>query len=366
MFRMLPLVGCLLLALPAGGAESLLRQLDEEFVKVFEKAAPSVVVIETVKKPDAEIAAELFDSGLRIPNPSTHGEASGMIIPGGSVVTNWHVIQGAKEIYVKTKSHGRLKAYVRASDPATDIAVLDLPYDFYMPLPTIEWADSDQVRVGQLVCAIGVPYSMEYSFTVGVVSGKGRSGLTPESTPYEDYLQTSVPINPGNSGGPLLDVEGRVIGMNTLINGHNRGLSFAIPSNLVRDVAEQLLKTGTVSRPALGVRVETLSESGLREHISGPGAVILTIEPDSPAYKSDLRPADVVTAIDGVPVATAREFRQQVLSKKIGQAVILTVQRGDKNLEITVTAGEMPPPTPPEAAGAVPPASAPERMSDGM
>jgi len=186
---------------------------------------------------------------------------------------------------------------------------------------------------------------LEYSFTIGCVSGKGRLGLTPEVTPYEDYIQTSALINPGNSGGPLLDVEGRVVGMNTLVNGLNRGLAFAIPSNMLKEVSGQLIANGKVAHPALGIRIETLgADASLREQIQGveKGVVITTIEPDTPAYKSDLRPADVITEIDGVPVATARELRQQVLSKKIGQSIVLAVWRGAKALKITVTAGEMP------------------------
>ena len=332
-------------------ASSLLRQLDDAFVEVFEKAAPSVVIIETVKKPGSQPEAEndfdfFFrepDAGLRGPlsvqKPSTQGEASGMIIQGNRVVTNWHVVKDAEKIHVKIKGRGQHSAHVIGSDPDTDLAVLGIDALFRIPLPAVEWADSDQVRVGQLVCAIGVPYSMEYSFTVGVVSGKGRSGLAPESTPYEDYLQTSVPINPGNSGGPLLDVEGRVIGMNTLINGLNRGLAFAIPSNLVRDIVGQLIETGTVTRPALGVRVETLGDhASLREQIPGieHGAIITTIEPGTPAYQSDLRPGDVITALDGVPIATAQALRKEVLSKKAGQTVELSIWRGGKSLKISV------------------------------
>jgi len=363
-FRILPLLGCVLLAgsagaqSPAAGSPvSLLRQLDEGFAQVFEKAAPSVVVIDVSKKnafPDEENSAppeglDFFfrapDAGLRSPLRAQpkESEGSGFVIrTDGYLLTNNHVIAGAEKMTVKLKDGRQFPAKLIGTDEQTDIAVIKIEA---MGLPVATWGDSDKVRIGQLVCAIGVPYAMEYSFTIGCVSGKGRSGLTPEVTPYEDYLQTSALINPGNSGGPLLDVEGRVIGMTTLVNGLNRGLAFAIPANMLKEASQQLIDSGKIAHPALGIRIETLgADSSLREQITGveKGVVITTIEPDTPAYKSDLRPADVVTEIDGVPVATAQELRRQVLGKKIGQTVTLGVWRGGKALKITVVAGEMP------------------------
>ncbi|MDD5348863.1 MAG: PDZ domain-containing protein [Chthoniobacteraceae bacterium] len=373
-FRILPLAGCLLIALPgwaqqapppsqppasaAGNASALLRQLDEGFAQVFEKAAPSVVVIDVSKRtslsddaggsgPDGlDFFFRAPDAGLRSPlrmqDPPDRSEGSGFIVRAdGYILTNNHVVKDADKITVKLKDGRQFPAKVMGADDLSDIAVLKIDAN---GLPVAAWGDSDKVRIGQIVCAIGVPYAMEYSFTIGCVSGKGRSGLTPEVTPYEDYLQTSALINPGNSGGPLLDVEGRVIGMNTLVNGLNRGLAFAIPARMLQDASAQLIEKGKVSHPALGIRIEALAESSLREQIPGvtKGVVITTIEPDTPAYKSDLRPADVITEIDGTPVATAQELRRQVLSKKIGQTVTLGVWRGGKNLKITVAAGEMP------------------------
>lgn len=363
-FRILPLLGCVLLASPLWGTPTagsspvtLLRQLDEGFAQVFEKAAPSVVVIDVSKKnafPDEENSTspeslDYFfrapDAGLRSPlrvQPN-QSEGSGFIVRAdGYILTNHHVIAGAEKITVKLKDGRQFPAKVVGADEQTDIAVIKIETT---GLPVATWGDSDKIRIGQLVCAIGVPYAMEYSFTIGCVSGKGRSGLTPEATPYEDYIQTSALINPGNSGGPLMDVEGRVVGMTTLVNGLNRGLAFAIPANMLKEASQQLIETGKVPHPALGIRIETLgADSSLREQITGvdKGVVITTIEPDTPAYKSDLRPADVITEIDGVPVTTAQELRKQVLGKKIGQAVTLNVWRGGKSMKISVTTGEMP------------------------
>ena len=367
-FRILPWVGCALLACPAwaqspaapGTPLALLRQLDEGFVQVFEKAAPSVVVIDVSKK--ASLADEengsappegfdfFFrapDAGLRSPLRAqpNQSEGSGFVIRAdGYLLTNNHVIAGADKMTVKLKDGRQFPAKLVGADEQTDIAVLKIEA---AGLPVAAGGDSDKVRIGQLVCAIGVPYAMEYSFTIGCVSGKGRSGLTPETTPYEDYIQTSALINPGNSGGPLMDVEGRVIGMNTLVNGLNRGLAFAIPANMLREASQQLIEKGKIAHPALGIRIETLgAESSLSEQITGveKGVIITTIEPDTPAYRSDLRPADVVTAIDDVPVATAQELRRQVLAKKVGQPITLSIWRGGKTLKISMTTGEMPAP----------------------
>jgi len=358
--RILPLIGCVLIGLPAwaqspapssGSSTALLRQIDEGFVAVFEKAAPCVVVIDAARKPgggnDFSLSPDNADAFLRAPDAippreAPLSEASGIIIRAdGMILTNHHVIAGADKITVKLKDGRQFVAKRIGDDEATDVALIQIEAS---ALPVATWGDSDKVRVGQLVAAIGIPGGQEYSFTVGCVSGKGRLGLTPEITPLEDYIQTSALINPGNSGGPLLDVEGRVIGMNALVNGINRGLAFAIPSNLLKDVSEQLIATGKVAHPALGIRIETLGvDTPLREQIQGveKGVVITTIEPGTPAYQSDLRPADVITAIDGVPVGTARELRTAVLRKKVGQPVALNIWRGGKTLKITVNTGDM-------------------------
>ncbi|HEX8310845.1 MAG TPA: PDZ domain-containing protein, partial [Chthoniobacteraceae bacterium] len=209
-------------------------------------------------------------------------------------------------------------------------------------------ANSDSVRVGQLVGAIGAPFSQDYSFTCGWVSGKGRSNLLEATSPIiliEDYIQTDAFINPGNSGGPLFDVEGQVVGMNTLINGIGRGLAFAIPSNILMDVAEQLIATGKMQHPWLGIRIETLGATpALRERITGidRGVVVDTIEANAPAYKSDLRPADVITEVDGIKLATARDLRREILRKKVGQTVQLTVWRSGTMVRVPVITGELP------------------------
>ena len=212
----------------------------------------------------------------------------------------------------------------------------------------MEWGDSDKLRVGQLVCAIGVPFSQDYSFTVGWVSGKDRTNLLGPNSPtilYEDYIQTDAFINPGNSGGPLCDVEGKIVGMNTLISGLRSGLAFAIPEGMLQEVGRQLIATGKVQRPWLGIRIQALADnSSLRTHLSGieQGVVVLTVEADAPAYNSDLRPADVITEVDGVKVASANDLQRLILKKKIGQPVQLTVWRAGGTMRIAVATAELP------------------------
>lgn len=365
----LALLGSVRAGEPEKGAAALnlLKTIDEGFVQVFEKVAPAVVVIEATKAPDEDDReGTVLDFFLRngeegkgdspdgkgearpwkSPSPQSRSEGSGFIVRAdGFILTNNHVIADAVKLSVRLKDGRSFPAKVVGTDDKTDIAVIRIDA---RDLPAVQWGDSDALRIGQLVCAIGTPFNQEFSFTAGWVSGKGRTSLLGPSSPtilYEDYIQTDAFINPGNSGGPLFDVEGRIIGMNTLINGIGRGLAFAIPSAMLQEVARQLIASGKVQRPWLGIRIETLGEnSALRDHISGVdrGVVVDTIEADAPAYKSDLRPADVITEVDGAKVATARDLQKEVLRKKIGQIIQLTVWRRGAALKIPVATAELP------------------------
>jgi Do/DeqQ family serine protease len=380
----LPLTAILAAALlaPAQAAETeqsksavgLLKAIEEGFVQIFEKVAPTVVVIEAVKTPsDDEEANEakafefFFKNGeeprkqgapkakskpddqphsWRPPSTQSRSEGSGFIIRAdGFILTNYHVIADAERLNVRLKDGRTFPAKVVGSDDKTDIAVIRIEAK---NLPVVEFGDSEKLRIGQMVCAIGVPFNQDFSFTAGWVSGKGRTNLlgpTSATILYEDYIQTDAFINPGNSGGPLFDVEGRIIGMNTLINGIGRGLAFAIPSAMLEDVSAQLIERGRVQRPWLGIRIETLGKNNtLREQITGieQGVVVYTIEADAPAYKSDLRAADVITEVDGAPVATDRDLQKQILRKKIGQTILLTVWRRGTTLKIPVATAELP------------------------
>jgi len=213
-------------------------------------------------------------------------------------------------------------------------------------LPVVQLGDSDAVRVGQFAFAIGAPFKLDYTFTYGVVSGKGRSKLF-QTGGYSisDYLQTDASINPGNSGGPLCDIDGKVIGMNTLINGMNRGLGFAIPINMAKEVGAELVAGHKIVRPWLGIRIETLGDDPtIRDLFNGAdkGVVVRTIEADAPASKSDLRPFDVITHVDGTAIDSDSQLQHEVLKKRVGQKLDLTVWRKGQVIKVPVKTGELP------------------------
>ena len=344
---------------PAAAAEQgkdVVHQLNNAFAKAFEIVAPSVVIIEVTKKSDGSDASSLDDlffqnqpdenrpPGNSRSAPPVQSEGSGFIVrPDGYIFTNDHVLDGAERIDVKLKDGREFQAKIAGRDEKTDVAVIKIDAT---NLPVAHFGDSDKIRVGQFAFAIGAPFKLDYTFTFGVISGKGRNKLL-DNAGYSisDYLQTDASINPGNSGGPLCDIDGNVIGMNTLINGLNRGLGFAIPSNLVNEIGQQLVAGHKIIRPWLGIRIETLGDdSSTRDLLKGVdrGVVVKTIEADAPAYKSDLRPFDVITQVDGVPVNTDTQLQREILKKKVGQNVELTVWRKGQTIKIPITTAELP------------------------
>ena len=341
----------------ADAGKDVVHQLNSAFTKVFEIIAPTVVIIEVTKKndvPDMSSLEDLFMQqqpqdesqprrGPRNPQP-IQSEGSGFIVrQDGFIYTNFHVVEGADEIAVKLKDGREFKAKVVGTDEKTDIAVIKIDAT---NLPVAQFANSDDVRVGQFAFAIGAPFKLDYTFTYGVISGKGRSKLIATGGySISDYLQTDASINPGNSGGPLCDIDGKVVGMNTLINGLNRGLGFAIPSNLTNEIGQQLISGHKILRPWLGIRIESLGDDPqIRDLFKGldKGVVVRTIEADAPAYKSELRPFDVITQVDGAAVTTDTQLQREILKKKIGQNVELTVWRKGQTLKIPVVTGELP------------------------
>jgi serine protease Do len=344
---------------PAAAAEQgkdVVHALNNAFAKVFEVVAPSVVIIEVSKKNDGTESSAFDDLFFQGPldenNPrrDPHGfqpvqsEGSGFIVrPDGYILTNFHVLEAADKISVKLKDGREFPAKVVGTDEKTDVAVIKIDAS---NLPVVQLGDSDAVRVGQFAFAIGAPFKLDYTFTYGVISGKGRTKLI-DTGGYSitDYLQTDASINPGNSGGPLCDIDGKVIGMNTLINGLNRGLGFAIPINMAKEIGTELIAGHKIVRPWLGIRIETLGDDpSIRDLFKGvdKGVVVRTIEADAPAYKSDLRPFDVITQVDGTPVMTDSQLQHEILKKKIGQHLQLTVWRKGQTLKIPVTTGELP------------------------
>src|SRR5881275_1386096 len=344
---------------PPAAAESgkdVVHALNNAFAKVFEIVAPSVVIIEVSKKNDGNEGFnfdDLFFQGQPDDNSPRRGprnlepiqsEGSGFIVRSdGYIFTNFHVVEGADHVDVKLKDGREFPARVVGTDEKTDIAVIKIDAK---DLAIVQLGNSDSVRVGQFAFAIGAPFKLDYTFTYGVVSGKGRNKLLATGGySISDYLQTDASINPGNSGGPLCDIDGKVIGMNTLINGMNRGLGFAIPVNMAKEIGAELIAGHKIVRPWLGIRIETLGDDpSIRDLLKGAdkGVVVRTVEADAPAYKSNLRPFDVITQVDGTPVDTDSQLQHEVLKKKIGQNVELTVWRKGQMIKVPVRTGELP------------------------
>ncbi len=344
---------------PAAVAEAgkdVVHQLNNAFAKVFETVAPSVVIIEVSKKNDIAESSPLddlfFQGSPDENNPRRNpggprpiqSEGSGFIVrPDGYIFTNFHVVEGADKIEVKLRDGRSFPGRVVGTDEKTDISVVKIDAK---DLPVVQLGDSDGVRVGQFAFAIGAPFKLDYTFTYGVISGKGRSKLLQTGAySISDYLQTDASINPGNSGGPLCDIDGKVIGMNTLINGMNRGLGFAIPSNMAKEIGTELIAGHKIMRPWLGIRIETLGDDpDLRDLFKGAdkGVVVRTIEADAPASKSDLRPFDVITHVDGTPIESDSQLQHEILKKKIGQSVQLSVWRKGQAIKVPIKTGELP------------------------
>ncbi len=334
-----------------------LEPREQSAIALFSRAAPAVVILEIEMRSEALRPEEITDDftapprrgaapGADAPLRTVRSEGSGFIVRSdGVVITNYHVIARAQSVTVRLMDNRRFPAEIVGSDERSDIAVVRMKSK---DLPVLDFTDSDAARVGQSVYAIGAPFGQEWSFSTGILSGKNRSRLLGPSSDmplFEDYLQTDAFINAGHSGGPLLDSDGRVLGMNTLIARVERGLAFAIPSNFLKSTLEQILSERKVSRPWIGVRMETLGESaGLQQRLAGAeaGAVVLSIEPDGPAFKSELRPADVVQFVDGVRIGSSAEMQRELFSKKLGVPIAFGVWRMGVTKKILISPQQFP------------------------
>jgi Do/DeqQ family serine protease len=272
----------------------------------------------------------------------TQSLGSGVIIDAkrGLVVTNNHVIANADQITVKLRDGRNLKAELVGTDPDTDVAVVKINGKRLTAVPL---ANSDELRVGDYVVAIGNPFGLGQTVTSGIISALARSGLG--ITGYEDLIQTDASINPGNSGGALVNLRGELVGINTAIfsqSGGNIGIGFAIPTNMVRQVTDQLVEHGEVRRGFLGAQLQDLDPdlAGAFGIATRNGAVLVNIIEGSPADKAGLLPGDVVTSANDKPVANAADLRNQVGLKRIGERVKLTVMREGKQKQVTITVAE--------------------------
>jgi len=270
------------------------------------------------------------------------GTGSGVIVDAGRglVLTNAHVVEDALEIQVGLKDRRRIQAQLLGFDRATDLAVLRIPVDGLSALP---FADSDRVRVGDYVIALGNPFGLSHSATSGIISGVGRPGLRG----YQQFIQTDASINPGNSGGPLIDSRGRMVGVNTAIlsrTGASVGVGFAVPANLARNVLEQIVATGTVERGRIGVAVADLSAERAAELGISPvrGVVVNEVLENSPAARAGIEGGDVIVAVDGRPVDDARDLQVQIGMGRIGGSVELTVVDESGRRTVVVGIGERP------------------------
>jgi serine protease Do len=301
--------------------------------------------------PDGDDPLSQYFHGLPRPRgPGVmHAQGSGFLIAtDGIVLTNAHVVDGAKEVTVKLSDHREFKAKVLGADRSSDIAVLKIDgHDF----PTVHLGDSDQLGVGDYVLAIGEPFGLEETATAGIVSAKGRS-LPGDG--YVPFIQTDAAVNPGNSGGPLFDANGAVVGINAQIysnSGGYQGVSFAIPINLAVQVKDQIVKTGKVAHARLGVEVQTLDQSLADSFkLKAPnGALIAKIEPDSAAAQAGLKVGDVILKFNGSPILDAGQLSARVGTATPGDKASLEIWRDGKTLSLSATVGSATPSSAAEA-----------------
>jgi serine protease Do len=321
-------------------------------------ALPAVVNVATAraaKLPDDPFSRLFF--GNRPPRRE-RGLGSGVIVSAdGFVLTNNHVIEGAQDIRVTLADRREVSARLVGADPKTDLAVLKLPGAGY---PVVALADSSRVEVAEVVLALGNPFGLSHTVTQGIVSAVGRADLG--IADYEDFIQTDAPINPGNSGGALVDARGALIGINTAIfsqTGGSQGIGFAVPVNMARQVMDQLVRRGRLTRGYLGVSLQEVTPALARGLgvSAARGVVVGDVAPDSPAARAGLKRGDVIVAVDGKPIDDAGRLRNLVAGTPPGTTLKLTVLRDGREQTLDVAVGEMPERGPVTAA----PPGAPER-----
>lgn len=348
----------------SGGIESL-RQTGKAFSEVAQKVSPSVVFIQVESvKPAQTRSSPLNDDMLRrffgdrfpgIPDSQggqerrSMGQGSGFVFSMDNglfndkayILTNSHVVEDAEKIRVTFKNGQAFDARVKGSDPKSDIAVLEIEAD---DIPTLELGDSQKLEVGEWVIAVGNPFGLSHTITAGIVSAKGRTSLG--ISDYEDFIQTDAAINPGNSGGPLVNLDGEVVGINTAIfsrSGGYMGVGFAIPINMARGIAEQLLNDGQVNRGFLGITIQNLTPD-LAESFgvdNRSGILIAQVSADSPADRGGLKQGDLITEYQGRAVTDTGDFRNRVSLTQPGtQAKLKVIRQGDSK-SLTVTIGQL-------------------------
>ncbi len=330
------------------------------FAPVVKKALPAVVKVSSTKitKTPAGFSGQMDpffgqffgdNPGGRFNVPREHreeGVGSGVIVsPEGYILTNNHVVDGATDLQVTLADKREFKATVVGTDSRTDISVLKIDG---ANLPYITIGDSSKVQVGDYALAIGNPFGVGQTVTMGIVSATGRGGLGIED--YEDFIQTDAPINPGNSGGALVNDRGELVGINTAIlsqgSGGSEGIGFAVPVNLAREVMDQILKNGKVTRGYLGIVPQDVTPAmakafGAKEN---DGAVVGDVSPNSPAQRAGVERGDIILEVNGKPVSSANELRMRISMMAPDSTVDLKVMRNGATRDLTAKLGELEPP----------------------
>jgi len=330
------------------------------FAPLVKKALPAVVNVESIVRATQTRSSRRSQQGLPPGLPPGLGDlfgfgdngpqephrgggiGSGVVVTrDGYILTNNHVVEGATQVKVSTSDRREFDAKVIGTDPRTDVAVLKINASNLSVLPI---SDSGRVQVGDLALAIGDPFGIGQTVTMGIVSATGRAGLNPEN--YEDFIQTDAAINPGNSGGALVNTNGELIGINTAIisrSGGNQGIGFAIPINMAREVMDQLVKSGKVTRGYIGAYLQPMTPELSRAFKlqNSNGTVITSLEAGGPAEKAGLKPGDVVTAVNGEPVVDSTALRLRVSRTAPGNTLKFTVQRPEGPSDISVTLGTL-------------------------
>ncbi|PLX93012.1 MAG: serine protease [Desulfuromonas sp.] len=347
------------------GLESL-RQSGQAFRSVAKKVSPAVVFIQVEQNIESSRSGVEFfspfdspfgDEFLRrffgespnsrsprkqAPKKRASGQGSGFIItPDGYILTNNHVVDKADSVKVTMLDGREYNASIVGTDPPSDLAVIKIDES---DLPFLRLGDSEALEVGDWVLAVGNPFGLSHTLTAGIVSAKGRSNIG--LSDYENFIQTDAAINPGNSGGPLVNLDGKVVGINTAIfsrSGGSMGIGFAIPVNMAKQVRKQLIEDGEVTRGQLGVYIQQLTSElaetfGLKK---GEGVLVAQVIEDSPAEHGGLKRGDVILRIDGKNVGEVAQFRNQVALTAPGTKMRLTLQRDGKKKEITVVIGRL-------------------------
>lgn len=319
-------------------AQTVRPETDEDLLDAYSRAVVGVV---------DKVGPEVVSIGVRKRTRSLRygqeGAGSGVIIaPDGFVLTNHHVVEGAEDVQVRLTDGRSFSAHLVGSDPATDLAVVRAEAS---NLPTAELGDSDSLRVGQLVIAIGNPLGFQSTVSTGVISALGRALRSQAGRLIENVIQTDVPLNPGNSGGPLVDSRGRVIGINTAMIFMAQGISFAVPVNTVKWVVGELVTRGKVRRAYLGIagQVRPIGRR-IQRHLELQAATaveVVSVEEEGPAHRAGVREGDLMLSVNGKSVASVDDIHRLLTGWTGGSPLSLTILRNGERLQVQIIPGEM-------------------------